>query len=211
MYLCTSHLDRPGNRQVLSSLTGGASITYLSSIARIICVNTEQGWRWIYYILAIISFLGAVIQFFCYFPPRFDQLHRRSSRKETVKHLDYIGLVILVGSVTGLLLGISWGGQRYGTSPLLRKSRSVLLIVKSLTLRFSSMEVCQCDRDYRYWGCGLRGSRTLGSVTYGESLVNAVLRSEQKSWPSPATRCFLYISLRTGTSSASPALPVLAL
>ncbi|OAG44853.1 hypothetical protein AYO21_00815 [Fonsecaea monophora] len=83
------------------------------SFSRVICVNTEQGWRWIYYILAIISFLGALIQFFCYFPPKFDQLHKRGSRKETVKHLDYVGLVILVGSVTSLLLGISWGGQRY--------------------------------------------------------------------------------------------------
>lgn len=211
MYLCTSHLDWPWNRQVLSSPSGGGPITNILSIARVICVNTEQGWRWIYYILAIISFLGAVVQLFCYFPPRFDQLHRRSSRKETVKHLDYIGLVILVGSVTALLLGISWGGQRYGTSPLLRKCWAVLLMVRPLTLRFSSMEVCQCDRDYRCWGCGLRGSRTLGSVTYGESRVDALLKSEQKNWLSLATRCFLYISLRTGTSSASPALLVLAL
>lgn len=84
------------------------------SKGRILCDQTEQGWRWIYYIVATIAFFTIILQLFCYFPPKFEQLHQGSSKRATLKHLDYIGIVILTGSTASLLLGISWGGQRYG-------------------------------------------------------------------------------------------------
>ena len=82
-------------------------------IARLLCEHTEQGWRWIYYIVAILSFLAAGLQLLCYFPPRFELLHKNTTKTYVVKHLDYVGLAIYTVGITALLLGISWGGQRY--------------------------------------------------------------------------------------------------
>jgi hypothetical protein len=63
----------------------------------------------------MISGLAALLQIFFYFPPEFKQLHKNSSKGRTLKGLDYGGLVIFIGSFTSLLLGISWGGQKYRT------------------------------------------------------------------------------------------------
>jgi hypothetical protein len=41
---------------------------------------------------------------------------RTTAMRERVKHIDYIGTLILVGAVTSLLLGLSYGGTRYAWS-----------------------------------------------------------------------------------------------
>lgn len=75
--------------------------------------HTDQGWRWCYYIMAILSALAALQQIFFYFPPTFRDLHRTRTARQALRDFDYIGLVLFAGSATVLLLGLSWGGQKY--------------------------------------------------------------------------------------------------
>lgn len=58
--------------------------------------------------------ISGTLQYFFYFPPSFDQLHRETTRRQLIMNFDYGGTIILVGSVVAFMLGMSWGGQKYG-------------------------------------------------------------------------------------------------
>lgn len=62
---------------------------------------------------AIITFVGLVLLVFCYFPPEFRSLHRHETKMGIFKHFDYVGMLLYSGGSSSLLLGLSWGGQRY--------------------------------------------------------------------------------------------------
>jgi len=83
----------------------------LMSIARTLC--TQATWRWVYYLPALFSGLALGLQIFFYHPPAFHQLHKNHSRRAVLKSLDYGGVIIFAGSAVSILLGISWGGQKY--------------------------------------------------------------------------------------------------
>lgn len=70
---------------------------------------------------AMFAGVSLVLQMFCYFPPRFHDLHTRLSKRKALLNLDYVGVIVFSGSLASLLLGISWGGQKYRMSliPLL--------------------------------------------------------------------------------------------
>lgn len=71
--------------------------------------------------VAMFARVSLVLQMFCYFPPRFHDLHTKLSKRRALLDLDYVGFVVFSGSLASLLLGISWGGQKYRMSsdPLL--------------------------------------------------------------------------------------------
>jgi len=73
----------------------------------------NASWRWVYYTVAMFSAVSGLLQVFFYFPPAFRQLHTVLSKRKALKRLDYGGVVIFAGSATSLILGISWGGQKY--------------------------------------------------------------------------------------------------
>lgn len=77
------------------------------------CYHTPSGWRTIYYILTGLTIGALALFFFCYHPPKFEQLHTRHSKKQFIRTLDYFGLFLFCGGIVPFLLGISWGGQRY--------------------------------------------------------------------------------------------------
>ncbi|KAL6240300.1 hypothetical protein RBB50_012787 [Rhinocladiella similis] len=98
----------------------GFSMSFLSpfssistAIARLFSTNTEQGWRWVFYFLAIISGVACILQVTCYFPPDFHLLHKTRTKRDALRKFDYGGLFIFIGSATSILLGLSWGGQKY--------------------------------------------------------------------------------------------------
>ena len=74
---------------------------------------THASWRWVYYTAAIISGLSGLLQLFFYHPPNFHQLHTKLSRRKALAQIDYVGAILFAGSAASLLLGISWGGQKY--------------------------------------------------------------------------------------------------
>lgn len=76
-------------------------------------MTTNASWRWIYYTAAMVSGLSGLLQLAFYQPPHFRQLHTKLSRFNALRKLDYVGIAIFTGSATCLLLGLSWGGQKY--------------------------------------------------------------------------------------------------
>lgn len=80
-------------------------------IARRLIQNTEQGWRWCFYIGAILSGITTLLYFFFYHPPTYTQLHVQGKTKwQQVKELDYVGMFLFVAGSVLFLVGISWGG-----------------------------------------------------------------------------------------------------
>ena len=84
-------------------------------LGRELCLNTAQGWRWIYHLYAIVTAVILVLLFFCYHPPTFHKLHKNSSKLDALKHIDWVGIFIYTGSASSLLLGLTWGSGILGT------------------------------------------------------------------------------------------------
>ncbi|KAH7037400.1 trichothecene efflux pump [Microdochium trichocladiopsis] len=84
------------------------------SIARAFITNTAAGWRWSFYMSIIFAVVGLTLAFFFYHPPTYAQLHvGGKSKRQQVKELDYIGIVLFVGGCVLFLIGLSWGGVAY--------------------------------------------------------------------------------------------------
>ncbi|KAI9767505.1 MAG: hypothetical protein M1835_007033 [Candelina submexicana] len=81
--------------------------------ARMIVDNTEQGWRWFYYLSIICAGSSLLLFILFYFPPNFRQLHRKTTKRAELEKLDYVGLIMFTGGLIILLLGLSWGGTSY--------------------------------------------------------------------------------------------------
>lgn len=54
-----------------------------------------------------------VLLLLCYFPPAFHLLHKRRSRWEQAKRMDFVGMVLFVAGLVLFLMGLGWGGQKY--------------------------------------------------------------------------------------------------
>ena len=87
--------------------------TFGPIIARNFEAYTTQTWRWSYYINLIISGLAIILAVVFYHPPIFEQLHTRASKRQVLKDMDYLGILLFVGGLILFLLGLSWGGQVY--------------------------------------------------------------------------------------------------
>ncbi|KAL4804326.1 fungal trichothecene efflux pump [Aspergillus unguis] len=102
--------------QVQSSITAGELLPNkwrFVGFARTWVSKTSAGWRWCYYFLGMLAGIAFLLELFCYFPPKFQQLHHNHSFKAAIKSIDYIGLLVFSGSLASVLLGVSWGGTVY--------------------------------------------------------------------------------------------------
>lgn len=82
-------------------------------IARSLIENTQQGWRWSYYIGIILNAITLVLYQFLYHPPSFGQLHVGKSRWQQTKELDWVGIFLFIAGCILFLVGLSWGGTSY--------------------------------------------------------------------------------------------------
>jgi MFS family permease len=83
------------------------------AIARLFVSNTKLGWRWSYYLNVITCGLSVVLFYFFYFPPNFNLLHTRLSKREEVRKIDYVGLILYSASLIMIMLGFSWASGQY--------------------------------------------------------------------------------------------------
>ncbi|GME43592.1 Trichothecene efflux pump protein [Neofusicoccum parvum] len=68
-------------------------------------------WRWIFWIYIMMMVPGTVCWYFWYHPPTFVQLHGHNfERRQALKRIDYLGVLLLTAGLTLFLLGVSWGG-----------------------------------------------------------------------------------------------------
>ncbi|OAL39423.1 hypothetical protein AYO20_01293 [Fonsecaea nubica] len=82
-------------------------------VARAFILHTSATWRWNYYFAIILNGCSTILWFTCYFPPRFETLHRNRSRWQQLLKVDFIGMLLFSGGMLLFLLGISWGGNQY--------------------------------------------------------------------------------------------------
>lgn len=89
--------------QVLGPIYAGAFVKAKAS-----------GWRWTFYIDAILYGITFVILFLIYKPnSRVKALGL--TNKEVAKRFDYVGLILFVGGTVTFLTGLAWGGEEtYG-------------------------------------------------------------------------------------------------
>ncbi|KAJ3547072.1 hypothetical protein NM208_g1696 [Fusarium decemcellulare] len=83
------------------------------AFVRMMVEYTELKWRWEYWLHAITTGLSGVLFIFCYHPPNFEQLGQGTSKRQHLKHVDYVGFALYAGGLVCLLLGLTWGGRQY--------------------------------------------------------------------------------------------------
>ncbi|KAK7224986.1 hypothetical protein V2G26_012989 [Clonostachys chloroleuca] len=91
-------------------LTNAPIATFGPIIARKFIEHTNLGWRWCFYINIIDVGLTIILLYFFYHPPTFELLHERTTKKQLLKDLDYLGIFLWTAGLTIFLMGISWGG-----------------------------------------------------------------------------------------------------
>ncbi|KAJ5371380.1 MFS general substrate transporter [Penicillium cataractarum] len=75
-------------------------------------IGGAGGWRWAYYFNGIIYGFTAVAIGLTYFPPR-PLLGRHRALKEIMTTVDFVGILLMAGSFTSLIIGLTWGGTTY--------------------------------------------------------------------------------------------------
>lgn len=71
-----------------------------------------ESWRWSYFLNAIAYFITGISIAATYFPPP-PALRRQMTLAQIFSSLDYVGIVILSGSLASLILGLTWGGTTH--------------------------------------------------------------------------------------------------
>ncbi|OLN88004.1 putative HC-toxin efflux carrier TOXA 1 [Colletotrichum chlorophyti] len=100
--------QRPVYTGLLGSLEGVAIV-----LGPIIggAIASHIGWRWCFWMNLPIGFLLFGTLVFLFKPPK-TQRHKTST-KEKLKNIDFIGGIGIVGSIVCLILALEWGSTRY--------------------------------------------------------------------------------------------------
>lgn len=89
---------------ILGTFVAGAVVKYN--------VGGHGGWRWAYYINAILYGVASIGLLLTYFPPP-PVIRRQESTARILAGVDYGGILLLCASITPLVLGLTWGGTTY--------------------------------------------------------------------------------------------------
>jgi MFS family permease len=100
-------------RSIYAGIVGGAEATACLSAPLIGGFLTDRlSWRWCFYIqLPLIGAAFMIVTFF--FNSKKDQ-SSPSKLSEKLTQLDVLGMTFFVPSITSLMLGLQWGGTKYG-------------------------------------------------------------------------------------------------
>lgn len=106
---------------VLRSVRIHLSASHVSTLVKCadglkaIHLATKLSWRWGFWITLLVAGISVIGLFCLYFPPTFEEVHKKDHRTkwQEFKDFDFIGVILLIGGTTVLLLGISWGGVTY--------------------------------------------------------------------------------------------------
>jgi MFS family permease len=82
-------------------------------IAHKFVTSTGAGWRWSFYLNIITTGLATILLFIFYHPPTFKMLHQNRSKREQIRRLDYVGIVLFTAGLILFIMGLSWGGNMY--------------------------------------------------------------------------------------------------
>lgn len=62
--------------------------------------------RWCFWLNAITTGLSLILFLLCYFPPNFEQLTSGVTKREQIRRIDYVGLLLYSGGLVCLLLAL---------------------------------------------------------------------------------------------------------
>jgi hypothetical protein len=62
--------------------------------------------RWCFWLNAITTGLSLILFLVCYFPPNFEQLTSGVTKREQLRRIDYVGLLLYSGGLVCLLLAL---------------------------------------------------------------------------------------------------------
>jgi hypothetical protein len=87
-------------------------------IAYALLAHTSLGWRAAYWYMFSVEGLALLFLFLFYHPPTFHTKHRLdgATRRELVRKMDWLGIVLFASGCVCFLLGINWGGRSYAWS-----------------------------------------------------------------------------------------------
>ena len=84
----------------------------------------NEGWRWPYYVNAILSFMSFAGLYVAYFPPTYTQLHNHPTRDPPVK--DWFGLAAFTTFIALSSLALGWGKLIWSESIVLNTEEDFL-------------------------------------------------------------------------------------
>jgi MFS family permease len=70
-------------------------------------------WRWSYYLNAFVYGASAIMVTAFYHPPPTGLRRQGHEIRELLKKVDFIGIILFIGSITSLLIALTWGGTTY--------------------------------------------------------------------------------------------------
>lgn len=73
----------------------------------------NQGWRWSYYLNACIYGTTSLLNLVFYHPPPTGLRRQQTTVGKLLAQVDYIGIVLFTGSLTSLIIALTWGGETY--------------------------------------------------------------------------------------------------
>lgn len=91
-----------------------------------------DGWRWVFYFDAIFFGISGLLIFIFYKPPP-TLLRRENGVLSEFKSVDYVGVLLLLAGVAGLVTSLTWGGNAYPWS----SGRVIALLVLGIVLLFA--------------------------------------------------------------------------
>ncbi|KAF4556637.1 Efflux pump-like protein 4 [Elsinoe fawcettii] len=117
---------RAYGQTIVSWFSGLASLVALLPIGAAINADPTNGWRWVFRIKLIMECLVVIGFASIYFPPP-RTARGKESFAEKIKHLDWIGYVLLLGALVPFLMGFAWSGDTtYGWA---NKTHTVVPVV----------------------------------------------------------------------------------
>ncbi|KAI0174481.1 fungal trichothecene efflux pump [Pestalotiopsis sp. NC0098] len=158
-------------------LTNAPFASFGPIMARKFVENPSMGWRWCYYLNIIVVGLAIVLLYLFYNPPTFELLHERKSKRQILKKLDYLGILLWTAGLTLFLMGVSLGGTIYpwASAPVISTIviGIILLIVLFIWEAFADLEYPAIPvKFFRNRGfMSLVCCATVGSMTYYSAVL----------------------------------------
>ncbi|KAL4898370.1 siderophore iron transporter [Aspergillus ambiguus] len=94
-------------------------------------VASGAGWRWIYWLNAIVAGVALILLVICYFPPDFHMINSELTRLEELRQIDYGGLFLYAAGIVLVVMAFLWGE---GTYPWRSPHIIATLIIGGLTV-----------------------------------------------------------------------------
>lgn len=86
---------------------------FAPAVANAFLNKTHGGWRWCFWLMTIFNFMSLLCFYFFYHPPTFKWKHQSAKKRQYLKQIDCVGILLFCAGIVVFILGLSWGGGQY--------------------------------------------------------------------------------------------------